>query len=293
MTIRFFIFCLFFLFSAFTSFGCDKKDGVVVISQHLRKDSSAFEAVRRSEALARRKDWKAAALAAKEGVEKGIGEELSCCEEAGLILKYAYLTYLFNARNDDPDIPLKTKEALAQYEARCKEEFSRVYAELYVLLMAYYWSLNDKVSHDEILKKLVLYDKDSVYYFVTLLYACLERPRCAKNMKAFLEDYKGKKGAHYEIAVVFYGCSSEEDKKALVLNWLKNNADVDLFVLRCFAAHAASMFDHTDMDFIVSYDRALLNWLKSQEDKEERKEAFVFVLSEHYRLAAILPNCFK
>ena len=293
MTIDFKICCFIAFVSALTTFACDKKDGVFVISPHLKNDSEIIDTVKKSEVLAKRKDWQNAALEIKMAERNNKCEELSCGEECGLILKCAYLSYLFNARHDDPEILLKAEEALVEYADKYKENFSRNYAELYVLLMAYYWSLNDKVSHDEILKKLVLYDKDSVYYFVTLLYACLERPRCAKNMKAFLEDYKGKKGAHYEIAVVFYGGSSKEDKKALVLNWLKNNADVDLFVLRCFAAHAASMFDHTDMDFIVSYDRALLNWLKSQEDKEERKEAFVFVLSEHYRLAAILPNRFK
>jgi len=290
MTVNFKICCFIAVVSAATTLACEKKDGVFVISPHLKNDSEIIDAVKNSEALAKRKDWKAAALEIKKAEKESKCEELSCCEECGLILKCAYLTYLFNARHDDLEIPLKAEEALSEYTARYGEEFSRNYAELYVLLMAYYWSLNDTASHDEVLKKLALYNKDSVYYFVTLLYACLERPRHARDMKAFLDEYKGMKGTHYELAIAFYGGLSDDEKKAAILSWLKNNANVDLFIMRCFTAHVASVLDVRDRAFIVAYDSALLEWLKAQEDKEERKEAFALALSEHYRIAAILPK---
>ena len=74
------------------------------------------------------------------------------------------------------------------------------------------------------------------------------------------------------------------------MNWLKSNANVDLFIMRCFTAYVASILDVNDKDFIVTYDCALLEWLKAQEDNEKRKEAFTLALSEHYRIAAILPK---
>lgn len=152
MTIDFKICCFIAFVSALTTFACDKKDGVFVISPHLKNDSEIIDTVKKSEVLAKRKDWQNAALEIKMAERNNKCEELSCGEECGLILKCAYLSYLFNARHDDPEILLKAEEALVEYADKYKENFSRNYAELYVLLMAYYWSLNDTASHDETLK---------------------------------------------------------------------------------------------------------------------------------------------
>jgi len=273
------------------SFACDKKDGVVVVSNHLSKDSLIFDSVRKSEVLAKRKEWREAAVILKGLYQNLSNDCLSCGAEINLVLGYAYVLYLFNEKSDDSGIPDIINDLLIEnLNDNCFKPFC---AELYRLLMAYYWSLGDIKLHDETLRNLVLYDKNSEFDFINLLYACLERNTCRSSMKQFLKIYEGKKNEIYDFALLFYSDLTEKDIKFGIINWLRTNYDSRGFVVRCFLAHVANFLSCDDLDFVYLYCSELNNWLKNQKDDEDRKEIMTSVLSERYRIQAVLdlsPN---
>ncbi|MBR5901920.1 hypothetical protein IKZ40_06175 [bacterium] len=268
-----------------TSFACEKRDGIVYISEHLGSGSYLIDAVKKSEVLAKRKEWREAAIALKDILEEQTDETLACSERADLVIGYAYASYLFNAKNDDPVLPCYLNQLI---DKNSKLDFSPYCADLYRLLMAYYWSLHDTKSHDNTLKKLVLYDKNAEFDFVNLLYACLERKSCRSTMKDFLSQFNGNKGEVYNLAVLFYSGLSDEEIKEGIIKWLDSNYNARGFIMRCFVTQVASLLSIDDVNFISLYCSKLNEWLTHQSDMENRRDIITFVLSERYRLLAIV-----
>lgn len=275
---------------ALTSLACVKKDGVVFISDDLDIESPIFDAVKKSEVLAKRQEWREAALILKDIIKRSENEVLKCGEDIELVLGYTYASYIFNARRDDPCLPKITNELIGKY-SDC--DFKTFCADLHRLLMAYYWSIQDVKSHDNVLRRLVLYDKNPDSAFVDLLYASLERDSCRACMKDFLVNFNGKTGDLYDLAFLFYSELSDKAIKDGIIKWLEQNIDARGFVMRCFVAHAASILSCDDLDFVSNYCSKLNEWLMQQEDSKDRKDIVTFVLSERYRIAAILDVSLK